>query len=190
MFNSFSRLPPVCYNILVYLATQDSAENIWKMLKYNDYDCLSKPNLTFSEKMSLIWKQGPQESFGVFLTPLVEDAITESKSIFKIYTYYIHDNEQYQSSVVYAFDFLYGGNMALVDYEGIPAPRGDVFIHSLMATLNGAFVGGVGKLAFASDLTRYNLAKATIGNSKTFTGVQVFLSTKIGDSGGEDSCVD
>ena len=165
MFNSFSRLPPVCYNILVYLATQDSAENIWKMLKYNDYDCLSKPNLTFSEKMSLIWKQGPQESFGVFLTPLVEDAITESKSIFKIYTYYIHDNEQYQSSVVYAFDFLYGGNMALVDYEGIPAPRGDVFVH------------------------RYNLAKATIGNSKTFTGIQVFLSTKIGDSGGEDSCV-
>ena len=190
MYNSFSRLPLVGYNILVYLAKQPTADNIWKMLKYRDYDCLSKPVPTFAEKMELIWKQGPQESFGVFLTPLVEDAITESKSTLKIYEYYIHDNEPYQSSVVYAFDFLYGGNMSLVNYDGIPASRGAVFINSLMATLNGAYVGGVGKLSFVSDLTRYNLAKATIGNSKTFTGVQVFLSTKIGDSGSSDSCVD
>ena len=188
MYNSFSRFPIVAYNILVYLAKQDTAENIWKMLQYSDYDCLSKPNLTFSEKMNLIWKTGPQEKFSVFLTPLVEDAITESKSTLKIYEYYIHDNDFYQSSVVYAFDFLYGGNMSLIDFDGIPASRAAVFMNSLMATLNGAEVGGVGKLSFVSDLTRYNLAKATIGNSKTFTGIQIFLSTKLGDSGVQSSC--
>ena len=64
MYNSLSRLPSIGYNILVYLAREPSAENIWKMLKYNDYDCLSKPNLTFSEKMELIWKNGPQENIG------------------------------------------------------------------------------------------------------------------------------
>ena len=188
MFNSMSQLPSVGYNILVYLATQSSAENLWKMLKYNDYDCLSKDPLTFQEKMDFIWKKGLQEDFGVFLTPLVEDAISESKSIMKIYTYYIHNNEPYHSSVVIAFDFLYGGNMSLIDYDGIPSSRGDVFVHTILSTLNGAEVGGVGKLSFVSDLSRYTLAKTTIGDSRKFTGVQVFLSTLIGDSGTKTTC--
>lgn len=191
MYNSLSKLPTIAYNILVYLSTQSSAENLWKMLKYDDYDCLSKPNLTHKEKMELIWKSGPQEKFSVFLSPLVEDAITESKTIMKIYNYYVHQNELYSSAVVYAFDCLYGGNMALIDWDGVPASRGDVFIHTILATLNGATVGGVGKLSFVSDLTRYNLAKATIGNSKTFTGVQLFMSTKVGDSGvNSENCYD
>lgn len=190
MYNSLSHLPQALYNILVYLANSSSAENLWKMLKYNDYDCLSKPNLTLAEKMEMVWKTGPQEQYSMFLSPLVEDAVTESKTIAKIYTYYIHQNEQYYSSVVFAFDCLYGGNMALIDYDGIPASRADVFTNTILATLNGAEVGGIGKLTFVSDLTRYNLAKATIGNSRTFTGVQVFLSTRMGDTGVSTPCYD
>lgn len=75
MFNSMSSLPYIPYNILIYLARQDSAEDIWKMLKYNSYDALSKPNLTFNEKLELIWKSGPQEKYGVFFTNLVEDFV-------------------------------------------------------------------------------------------------------------------
>jgi len=190
MYNSLSRLPTICYNILVYLANQPQAENIWKMLKYDDYYCLSNDNLTFAEKMELIWKTGVQEKFSVFLTPLVEDSITESKTIFKLYNYYIHDNELYSSSVVFAFELLYGGNMALIDYDGIPSSRGDVFIHSILATLNGAEVGGIGKFSFENDLTRYNIARATVGNSRTFTGVQIFLATKVGDTGVAEICAE
>ena len=124
MYNSLSKLPTIPYNILVYLARQD--EIIWKLLKYNDYDALSKPDLTFDEKIALIWKSGPQEKFGVFQTMLVEDAICESKCILKIYDYYIHAKELYSSTAVYAFDFLYGGQMSLVDYEGTPVSRGDL----------------------------------------------------------------
>ena len=64
--------------------------------------------------MALVWRTGKQEDFGVFFTPLVEDAITESKSILKVYQYYIHAKEFYTSTVVYAFDFLCGGNMSLL----------------------------------------------------------------------------
>ena len=190
MYNSLSSLPSVGYNILVYLATSPKAENLWKMLKYDDYYCLSKPNLTLDEKLAFIWKTGPQENYSVFLSPLVEDAITESKTIIKIYDYYINKNELYTSAVVYAFDCLYGGNMALIDWNGVPGSRGDVFIHTIMSTLNGVSVGGVGNMSFASDLTRYNIAKATIGNSKTFTGVQIFMSTLMGDSGIDNNCDD
>lgn len=187
MYNSMSRLPQIPYKILEYLALND--EILWKMLAYNSYDALSKPDLTFSEKMDLIWKTGPQEDFGVFFTALVEDAIPESKCILKVYDYYIHANQLYTGTVVYAFDFLYGGKMSLVDYNGVPVSRSDLFVNRVLEVLNGAEVGGVGKLAFFDDMSRYDLARVTIGDSKTFTGMQLFISVNVGDTGKEDGCV-
>lgn len=188
IFNSLSALPYIPYNILVYLARQDGAEDLWKMLKYNSYDALSKPNLSFEEKLKLIWRNGPQEKYGVFLTPLIEDAICESKCVLKIYDYYIHAKELYTSTLVYAFDFLYGGQMSLIEYDGVPVSRGDLFINIILAVLNGAEVGGIGKLIFYDDMSRYDLARATIGNSKTFTGVQLFMSVNVGDTGEVNGC--
>lgn len=159
------------------------------MIKYNSYDALSKPNLFFEEKLKYIWKNGPQENFGVFFTNLVEDAICESKCILKIYQYYIHaEPNVYLSTPIYAFDFLYGGKMSLVEYNGVPANRGDVFIHEILNTLNGVNVGGVGVLTFSNDLSRYSAARAVIGNSKTFTGVSLYLTTLMGDSGETNGC--
>ena len=184
MYNSMFMLPTIPYNILVYLARQEEAEDLWKMLKYSGYDALSKPNLTFSEKLELIWRSGPQDKFGVFFTPLVEDMICESKCVLKIYDYYIHAKELYTSTVVYAFDFLYGGQMSLV----VRVSRGDLFINKTLSVLNGAEVGGVGKLTFLDDMSRYSLGRATIGNSKTFTGVQLFLAVNVGDTGINYGC--
>ena len=188
MYNSMKALPQIPYNILTYLAKND--EIIWKLLKYNSYDALSKPDLTFAEKLSLIWKTGAQADYSIFLTPLVEDAMAESKCILKIYDYYIHAKELYVATPVYAFDFLYGGQMSLVEYENIPVSRGDLFIPRAMAVLNGAYVAGIGKLTFSDDMSRYNLARSTIGNSKTFTGVQLYMSTLVGDSGKDVACGD
>ena len=129
MYNSMSRLPFIPYNILTYLAQND--EILWKLLAYNDYDALSKPNLTFSEKLNLLWKTGPQEPYNIFFTNLVEDAIPESKCILKIYQYYIHASQLYNSTVVYAFDFLYGGKMSLVEYNGLPVSRADLFVNRI-----------------------------------------------------------
>ena len=107
MYNSLSALPTSLYKILEYLVVNN--ENIWKMLKYNSYDALSKPNLTVSEKLAFLWKTGPQEKYGMFLTNLVEDAICESKCIFKLYNYHVYASpSEYLSTAVYEFDFLYG----------------------------------------------------------------------------------
>lgn len=187
-YNSMSALPYIPYNILTYLAMND--EVIWKLLAYNGYDALSQPDLTFSEKMDLVWKTGPQEQFGVFFTPLVEDAIPESKCILKIYNYYTHASDLYNGTVVYAFDFLYGGQMSLVEYNGVPVSRGDLFENRILEVLNGAVVGGVGKLMFFDDMSRYDLARATIGNSKTFTGMLLYMSVMVGDSGKVEDCGD
>lgn len=187
MYNSLAALPKAPYNILTHLALNN--ENIWKMIKYNSYDALSKPNLTLEEKMKYVWKSGKQEDYSVFFTALIEDAICESKCVFKIYQYYVHANPSlYMSTPVYAFDFLYGGNMSLVEYEGVPVSRGDLFIHELLSTLNGVSIGGVGKLTLSDDLSRYSAMRSVIGNSKTFTGVTVYLATLMGDVGIGDNC--
>lgn len=188
MYNSLSQLPYIPYKILEYLAQNPNAEDIWKMLKYNDYDALDNPNLTMEEKLDLVWKNGRQDNYSVFFTNLVEDAIAESKSIMKIYDYYIHADGLYTGTVVYAFDFLYGGKMALVKYNGYPVSRWDLFVNKIMTCLNGAFVGGVGKLQFFGQQSRYDLGRTVIGNSKTFTGGQIFMSVQVGDGGVVDGC--
>ena len=190
MYNSLSRLPTIPYNIMVYLAksTDPIAEIFWKMLAYKDYKALSHEPLTFQQKMKLVWAQGKQDTYSVFLTNLIEDAMAESKQIVKVYQYYIHASELYTSTVVYAFDCLYGGQMSLVEYNGIPVNRGDLFIHCILALLNGVEVGGVGKLTFLDDMSRYSAARSTIGNNKTFTGVQLYMAVDVGDAGTEDGC--
>ena len=190
MYNSLSRLPTIPYNIMVYLAksTDPIAEVFWKMLAYKDYKALSHEPLTFQQKMKLVWAQGKQDTYSIFLTNLIEDAMAESKQIVKIYQYYIHASELYTSTVVYAFDCLYGGQMSLVEYNGIPVNRGDLFIHCILTLLNGVEVGGVGKLMFLDDMSRYSAARSTIGNNKTFTGVQLYMAVNVGDSGVEGGC--
>lgn len=190
MYNSLSRLPTIPYNIMVYLAksTDPIADVFWKMLAYRDYNALSHEPLTFQQKMKLVWAQGKQDTYSVFLTNLIEDAMAESKQIVKIYQYYIHASELYTSTVVYAFDCLYGGQMSLVEYNGIPVNRGDLFIHCILTLLNGVEVGGVGKLTFLDDMSRYSAARSTIGNNKTFTGVQLYMAVDVGDVGTEDGC--
>ena len=190
MYNSLSRLPTIPYNIMVYLAksTDPIAEVFWKMLAYKDYKALSHEPLTFQQKMKLVWAQNKQDKYSVFLTNLIEDAMAESKQIVKIYQYYIHASELYTSTVVYAFDCLYGGQMSLVEYNGVPVNRGDLFIHCILTLLNGVEVGGVGKLTFLDDMSRYSAARSTIGNNKTFTGVQLYMAVDVGDVGTEDGC--
>lgn len=187
MYNSLSALPNAPYNILTYLAQNN--ENIWKMLKYNSYDALSQSELSMSEKLDLVWKNGPQEDYSVFFTNLIEDEICESKCILKIYQYYIHANPSiYVSTPVFAFDFLFGGKMSLIDRDGIPVNRGDLFVHEILKTLNGVYIGGVGQLQLSDDLSRYSAGRAVIGNSKTFTGVVLYLSTLMGDGGENTGC--
>ena len=186
MYNSMSKLPYIPYNILTYLAQEEQI--LWKLLAYNGYNALSQPDLTFSQKMDLLWKEGPQEPYSVFFTNIVDDAIPESKTIIKIYNYYIHAKDLYLAPTVYAFDILYGPKMSLVDYNGIPVSRADLLVNRLLTLLNGVEVGGVGKLVFLDDMSRYDLGRSVVGNSKTFTGYQLFLSVNVGDSGESDGC--
>ena len=187
MYNSMSALPFIPYRIMKHLALNE--EILWKLLKYNTYDALSKPDLTFQEKMALIWaRDDKQEKYSVFFTNLVEDAITESKTIMKLYKFFADTDSIYLANVVYQMDFLYGGNMAMVEYEGVSVPRDDLLVSRILTTLNGQYVGGVGNLQFNTQMSRYSSVKTTIGNDKTFTGSSVYMVVQVGDAGANNGC--
>ena len=105
LYNKYEFMPYIPYKIVEYLATNN--ENLWKILKYNDYDCLSKPNLTFEEKIALIWNtEGNQESYSIFFSQLVENMIPDSKSILKIYKVLTTPRNTIQAVGSYEFDIL------------------------------------------------------------------------------------
>ena len=60
----------------------------------------------------------------------------------------------------------------------------------MLATLNGVYIGGIGKLMFNRNQTRYDFSRSIIADSKKFTGVQIYMSTNMGDTGSVTSCGD
>ena len=43
---------------------------------------------------------------------------------------------------------------------------------------------------FNKNQTRYDFARSVIADSKKFTGVQIYMSVNMGDSGRDKGCVD
>lgn len=185
LFNKYKTMPLIPYRIVEYLALYN--ENIWKILKYDGYDCLSQDNLTFDEKLQLIWKrEGNQQDYNIFFTQLVENMIIDSTTILKIYKALTTPRNTLTGVAAYEFDILYGGKISLIEYEGVPCNRGDVMETELLKTLNGADVGGVGELQFNVQLSTSSRSTLNLGNNKTFTGTSLILGVQLLDVGGNE----
>ena len=182
LFNQFDRLPYIPYRIIEYMANNN--ENIWKIMKYRTYDCISQPNLSLSDKLALVWRgDSDQNKYNVFLNRVVEDAEPDATSIFKIYRLDSKPINHLLSTVSYEFDFIYGNKISLIDYNGIPCNIGDVFETELMQTLNGKDVGGVGLIQFNHELSTLSRSGVTSGNNKTYSGYSAIMCVQVGNVG-------
>ena len=183
-YNKFVSMPFIPYRIMEYLAYNN--ENIWKILRYDTYDCLSKSNLTFDEKMDLIWKnQGNQQDYRVFLTWLVENMIPDSITLLKLFRYNTMPQNNLEAYATYEFNLLYGGKIALIDYQGVPCSRGDVLEAEILQTLNGKDVGGVGMLQFNRQVSSVSHSQLNIGNNETFEGISLWMGIYINEVGAD-----
>lgn len=184
-FNKFTGLPFIPYRIVEKLTEN---ENLFKLLKYNTYDCLGSDNLTLDEKLAMVWKDQPNmEDYNIFLTNIEANELSDSKTFLKIYKYDMLPDNPVLSTVAYKFDVLYGTKNALVEYQGVPCNRSDVIEMEIMKTLNGADVAGVGMLQFNHELSRLCRSMMTIGNNDTFTGTTIIMATQLADLG-VDGC--
>lgn len=189
MYNKYISMPYIPYRIIEYLANNN--ENLWKILKYNTYDCLSEDDLTFEEKMELVWShEANQEDYKIFLTALVENMIPISGTIIKIYKEMTLPRNHINAVAGYEIDILYGGKIALVEYNGIPCNRGDVCEAEILSTLNGVEVDGVGKLEFSMKKLGSSRSSLNIGDNKSFTGTSLLMGVDISDIGDNSSCLD
>jgi len=180
LYNQFSHMPYVPYRVLEYLA--ENNDIIWKLLKYQTKDALSKPNLTLDEKLALIWSgDSDQDKYSVFLTRLIENAILDAKTILKIYKINTIPTDHIKANVSYEFDILHGSKLAIVEYNGIICNRADVFETELLKTLNGVYVGGIGTLQFNKQKSNWDSSNYNLGDSKTYEGTSLILTTQMGD---------
>lgn len=185
MYNTFDNLPYVAYKIVTYLF---SNENLWKLLKYDSYDCLSKPNLTEDEKIEMIWRdQEYQMNCNVFLVPLVLDSIGDSRTILKVFDYYITPETRLSSILCMKFEYINLGKSLMVDYNGYPCSKLVVIKTELLKSLNGVDVGGVGTLVFDTMLSRWCNSSQDLGNSKNAVGDSLIMAVRLSTIGEQEN---
>lgn len=175
-YNKYTRVPNFSYSIIEHLMTNEKAEILWKLLKYNDADAYDKPNLSQEEKAALIYKGiGSQDEYSVFLDYMSTDSEYKVKTILRIYPG--------EAIPVTRTTGIQGINIEVfvefsINHLADYTTRVERITQTLIEVLNGADIGGVGQLfldAQASRLCRIS----TIGVAP-FKGKQIVMAVNVG----------
>lgn len=196
---SFKSMPLIPYVIIEKLAEDESvdANNIWKLLKYTTTDALKKDDLTYEEKMNMVWTPDKENStqqnlFNIFLKPLVSSSLNtdESQSQLKIFRYKTTALDQMTSILLYEFDLLVNEVSCMVfDLEGRLLERTDVLESLLLEVLNGLDLGvGSSFLTFTRMQGGQCESLLNISNSKSLYGRSFLLALRYHDSSKGGAC--
>lgn len=174
-YNRFENLDGIECKILNELVNDDSkyAENFWKILKYDDLNALSHPNLTKKEKLNLVNNEnGESCDKRVFLTPRNDDGQVEQNSSVYIYVEKIHAINNATALVSVTVDTSVYTKVGVIagdgDKDSSENPqwvnpnesnqqgnvvvsiksRATVLLKCILALLNGMYLDGIGYLGF------------------------------------------
>ena len=200
-YASFIPMTRIPYKIIETLALSGSliAENLWKLLKYTSTDTLSQPNLTFEEKMALVWtpdKMTPmvtQANFNVFLKPLVANSLNTdySQTQLRIFRYKTTARSQYESVMLYEFDVIVNEATCMVyneNYEMVE--KTDLMEAYLIELLNMLDLGvGVNFLRFDRMQGGQCESLLNINNAKSLYGRSFLLALRYYDSSLGGGCI-
>lgn len=211
-YNRFVNLDSVEYRIVDFLAKSDNkyANNLFKILKYDTEDCLSKDNLTYGEKMKLLYRNnGDASTERVFMAPYVDDAFEMQSSHLHIYIHSVFPINHITSTVNVGIETIvhnkisniYGDaamydpktNPSEIDADGQPTilykSRATEMLKCVLAALNGSFINGVGTLKFDSTVKGgTDAAKMSLWNGKKFFGHSIVMSTLISGVSNSPGC--
>ena len=185
-FNRFRNMPYIPYNIMVYLANEPKANNLFKILKYPTIDCLSEPDLSLSEKMQMIWLDSPeQQDYFIFFTPKVENMEASAKTYIKLYNVEIVPTDVYKAIVCYEFDLQMKGKIDVINVPtengDIPCNRVEVMEQIILECLNGVDVHSVGGLQFSNQLSRLCRGRNDLSNNKDTVGSSLIMAVQVVD---------
>lgn len=191
-FNDFSEMPYIPYKMLEALLTEESqvAQDFWKLLKYADVDALDKNNLTYDEKVELIWRgESLEQNFNVFLKPLIGSSLdtAEAQTQLRIFRFTSMPTNQFEAILTIEADFITNEKTALVYQNGMLCERTDLMESMFLNIFNGRDIGvGSGFVTFNREFSRSCNSQLNIGNSKSFYGRSLVLAINFasGESGG------
>ena len=153
-YAKYELLPKLSYNIVANLIDNSNAEIIWKLLKYQTKDDWNVDDLTKAEKRTLIYDGSPDGSeFAIFFDSGMDEVLSAQKCYLRIYPYSVNPEDPYKGIIDVAFEIICHNNVnTLSNYT----TRVDSIIASLLTSLNGVNVGGVGVLFFDAGKSRGN----------------------------------
>lgn len=178
-YNQYDGLQNFTLFIIQHLMLNN--EDIWKLLKYDTQDALEKPNLTREEKASLIYpgaSGGDMDDYRVFRTPYLDDLTTNQQAQLRVYLESVTPDTLLYGTVDVNIEVICHVKMIeLNDYQN----RAESIVWQVIKTLNGAEVGGIGKLFFDRNGSFYDLIKMNRYNNRNFYGYTITMSTKMGN---------
>ena len=178
-YNQYDGLQNFTLLIIQHLMLNN--EDIWKLLKYDTQDALEKPNLTREEKARLIYpgaSGGDMDDYRVFRTPYLDDLTTNQQAQLRVYLESITPDTRLYGTVDVNIEVICHVKMVeLNDYQN----RAESIVWQVIKTLNGADVGGIGKLFFDRNGSFYDLIKMNRYNNRNFYGYTITMSTKMGN---------
>ena len=179
IYNKYDGLQNLTLYLIQYLMLNN--EDIWKLLKYDTQDALQKDNLTREEKASLIYpgnSGGDMDDYRVFRTPYLDDINTSQQAQLRVYLESITPDTLVYGTVDVNIEVICHVKMIeLNDYQN----RVESIMWQVLKTLNGADVGGIGKLFFDRNGGLYDLVKMNRYNNRNFYGYTITMSTKMGN---------
>lgn len=191
-FNDFSEMPYIPYKIITALLNEESqiAEDFWKLLKYADVDALDKDNLTYDEKVALIWRgDSIEQNFNVFLKPLVGSSLdtAEAQTQLRVFRFTSMPTNQFEAIITIEADFITNEKTSLVYQNGMLCERTDLMESMFLNIFNGRDIGlGSGFVTFNREFSHSCNSQLNIGNSKSFYGRSLVMALEFisGESGG------
>ena len=191
-YNSYKEMPQLPYKVIAALLTEESqiAEDFWKLLKYTDVNALEKDNLTYDEKVALIWTgDSVEQKYNVFLKPLIGSSMddAEAQTQLRIFRYTTMPSNRFEAIITIEADFITNEKTALVYQDGLLCERADLMEAMFLDIMNGRDIEiGSGMLTFDRELSRSCNSQLNIGNSKSFYGRSLILALQFisGESGG------
>lgn len=174
-YNKYTILTDLPYNVVTHLFTNDKAEIIWKLLKYNDSDAWMKPDLTQDEKAALVYNGELNDAgYCIFRDQSSDDGQDTQKTFLRIFVNGVIPSGRTVGIANISFEVLSHSKIThLSNYQ----QRVDVIIKTLLDIFNGEYIGGLGQFFFNADKSSADMIKTI--SKKYYKGKELIMSLNV-----------
>ncbi len=175
-YAKYREYPKIAYRIIETLMKDERAEELWKLLKYNEPDAWQKPNLTIDEKAALIYSgDAHPENYNIFLDFTMDNSTYVETTYLRIYPLTVVPTNRTTGICTINLEvFTHSKINHLSNYT----TRVDDIIQILIEVLNGVEISNMGCLYF--DSSRSNDNEITTIGSKPYKGKMLTMSLNMG----------